>query len=89
MAAEGNKVEPEVCTSVDPQAHRLKIEIVLPGVLKRNIRLKVNTRCLVLSAAAASVNYEKYVLFNEPVVAEKAKAVYEHGLLRIEIPLRA
>lgn len=89
MVAIRQKVEPEVCTYLDSEENILLIEIVLPDVSKENIKLKVNTSSLLLFAIADNVNYAKYLSFRRPVVPERGKAVYEHGLLRIRLPLRA
>jgi HSP20 family molecular chaperone IbpA len=83
------KIEPEVCESLDPEDNILTIEIVLPGVAKENIRLKVNTSSLLLFASSDDINYAKYLSFNHPVVPDKGHASFEHDLLRIKIPLRA
>jgi HSP20 family molecular chaperone IbpA len=89
MAKIPKKIEPEVCEFLDPDDNSLMIEIVLPGVAKENIRLKVNTSSLLLFASADEVNYAKYLSFCQPVVPEKGHAFFEHDLLRIKIPLRA
>jgi len=83
------KIEPDVCEYLDPENNCLTIEIVLPGVAKENIRLKVNTSSLLLFATCDDVNYAKYLSFRQPVVPEKGHAFFEHDLLRIKIPLRA
>lgn len=88
MAAMKNKVEPEICTFVDKGANSMTIEVILPGVIKDQIKLKVNSRCLILSAPAEKVEYEKYVHFYEPVKPEETIASCDHELLRIKIPLR-
>ncbi len=89
MIAVRNKVEPDVCTCIDQLENSFTIEVALPGVNKESIKLKVNAKCLILFAAADNIEYEKYISFCYPVVADKAKAVYEHGFLRIKVPLRA
>jgi len=89
MVAIQTKIEPEVCTYVDQEDNLLTIEIVLPDVSKENIKLKVNARSLLLFAAAEKVNYAKYISFYHPVIPDKVRATYEHGLLRITLPLRA
>lgn len=89
MVAFRSKVEPDICTYVDKQENSLTVEIVLPGVLKENITLKVNTSSLLIFAAADDVNYAKYISLCHPVVPDRAKAVYGHGLLRIKLPFRA
>lgn len=89
MVAMRSKVEPDVCTYIDQQDNSLTIEVVLPDVSVDSIKLKVNTRSLLLYAAADEVDYAKYVSFYYPVLPDRVKAVYEHGLLRIKLPLRA
>jgi HSP20 family molecular chaperone IbpA len=89
MARIPKKIEPEVCEYLDTDDNSLTIEIVLPGVAKENIRLKVNASSMLLFAAADEVNYAKYLSFNHPVLPDKGHAYFEHDLLRIKIPLRA
>ena len=83
------KIEPEVCEYFDVDENSLTIEIVLPGVLKENIRLKVNVCSLQLYATSEEANYAKYLFFDHPVEPLRGKAIYEHGILRVKIPLRA
>jgi HSP20 family molecular chaperone IbpA len=89
MATIPKKVEPDVCEYLDPEDNSLTIEIVLPGVAKENIKLKVNAGSLLLFAATNEVNYATYLSFSQPVAPEKGHAVYENDLLRIKIPFRA
>jgi len=89
MAKILEKIEPEMCEYLDPEDNILTIEIVLPGVTKENIKLKVNSSSLLLLATCGNVNYAKYVAFGQPVVPEKGHAYYDHDLLRIKIPIRA
>ena len=83
-----HKIEPDVCTYFDEQMNNLTVEIALPGVSQQNIKLRVNSRCLILFAVAGDVHYAKYLSFHFPVVANQAIAVYGNGLLQIEMPLR-
>ena len=89
MVGVASKVEPEVCTYIDPQENSLTVEVILPGVNRDSIKLRVNARCLIIYAASDTVNYEKYVPFKDPVAAAKARAKYEHDVLRVTVPLRA
>jgi HSP20 family molecular chaperone IbpA len=88
MIAIPNTIEPEICTYIDGQRGCLIIEAALPGARRLDIRVKVNSRCLVLSATTDTFTYEKYLAFFDPVVPEKAHARFDHELLRIMIPLR-
>ena len=89
MVAFRKHLEPDLCTFVDAEQNVLTIEVVLPGVNKETIKLRVNSRCLVISAASDEVDYSKYVPFRSPVIATLARANYEHGLLRVIVPIRA
>ncbi|HEX7320438.1 MAG TPA: Hsp20/alpha crystallin family protein [bacterium] len=83
------KQEPEVCEYIDHDENIITIEIVLPGVRRENITLKVTMSSLVVSASSSTIKYAKYLFFKHPVVPERGRAFYEHGLLRVKIPLRA
>lgn len=84
-----HKLEPEVCTFLDDQMNYMTIEIVLPNVTHENIKLRVNSRCLILFAVSGDIHYAKYMSFQLPVIAHKAIAAFGNGLLRIEMPLRS
>jgi HSP20 family molecular chaperone IbpA len=83
------KLEPEVCTYLDDQMDHMTVEIVLPNVSQNNIKLRVNSRCLILFAVSGDIHYAKYMCFRFPVIAKKAIAAFGNGLLRIEMPLRS
>jgi len=89
MVAFRKHLEPELCTFVDAQQNIITVEVVLPGVDEKTIKLRVNSRCLLLYAASDEVDYSKYVPFISPVVATRARAKFEHGLLRVTVPIRA
>lgn len=83
------KLEPEVYTFLDKQMNHMTVEIVLPNVSQDNIKLRVNSRCLILFAVSGDIHYAKYMSFCFPVIANKAIAVFGNNLLRIEMPLRS
>jgi HSP20 family molecular chaperone IbpA len=89
MVTSIEKQEPEVCEYIDPDENVITIEIVLPGVSMESITLKVTMSSLQVSASSGTIKYAKYLFFKHPVVPERGKAFYEHGLLRVKIPLRA
>ncbi|MBN2620249.1 Hsp20/alpha crystallin family protein [candidate division WOR-3 bacterium] len=89
MVALKKKIEPELCTYLDDSHTTITIEIVLPGVPRDNIKLRVNSRCLLLVAISDDADYTTYVPFIYPVRANRAQANFEHGLLRVHVPLRA
>lgn len=87
MAIIKREIEPDVCTYLDPDSNILTIEIVLPGVSKENIRVKVKRDAVLVAATTDNENYAKYIHFSWPLEREMGKAVYEHEILRIMIPI--
>ena len=88
MIAIPRTIEPEVCTYLDDQRSCLIIETVLPGVRRLDILLKVNSRCMIISAVTGTITYQKYLAFIQPVIPDQTNARFEHELLRVVIPLR-
>lgn len=87
MVGSQNRIDPDVCMYIDEQLNNVNIEIVLPNVEKENIKLKINTHRLNVHATSNERIYLKYMAFCRPVIAEKAKVVYDGKLLKIVIPL--
>ncbi len=81
--------EPDVLTYVDENENIFMVEVALPGISKDDIKLKVSDHCLLVLADGIDVVYSKYIPFIYPVNPTKARASYEHGMLRIRVPLRA
>jgi len=62
------------------------MEIILPGVEKDSIKLKMNNDNLVVFGESDSINYGAIFQLCCPVDPEKAKTIYKNGLLKIEVP---
>ena len=80
----------EVCSYVDEEHARLNLEVSLPGVKREDISLRMHDDSFNLSATRKDDNIE-YVTtgaFCCPVSSKQAKAHYENGLLKIEIPFK-
>ncbi|NIS61432.1 MAG: Hsp20/alpha crystallin family protein [Proteobacteria bacterium] len=88
MAEERLKVSPDVCAYVDDGHTKLNLEISIPGVKKKDINLKMHEDSFNLTAPRENIEYVTALSFCCPVVPEKAKAKYEAGLLKIEIPFK-
>jgi HSP20 family molecular chaperone IbpA len=88
MAQERVKVAPEVCTYTDDDHNTLTIEITIPGVSKEDINLKMHADSFNLSAPRKDIEYATTLSFCCPVVPEEAKAKYDNGLLKIEVPFK-
>jgi HSP20 family protein len=80
-------VTPEVNIDHDDAAYYIDVE--LPGVAKEHVDLSVGTQSLCVEAARNDVVYLGCFSLAHPVDETKAKAKFENGLLKIEVPLKA
>jgi len=82
------RVAPEVCSYVDDEHKSLSVEIVLAGVKKEAIQIKILDKSMTLEAPRGEIVYATTLSFCCPVRAEDAVANYEDGLLKIEAPFK-
>lgn len=82
------KVAPETVAYTDETTHRLVVEFAIPGAPEGTIDVKILQYSVHLIAPARDVEYVAALALGWPVKPDKAEAVYEHGLLRIEVPLK-
>ena len=83
------KITPDVFFAHDDQMNRLKIEVELPGVAKKDIALDLRRDSFCVSAPRGedTVYAGCYILAHQ-VMPEKAEAKYDSGLLRIYAPVK-
>ncbi len=83
------KVTPCACFSHDDRDGRFKIELELPGVDKKDIKLDMRKDSFCVSAPRGEdTEYSGCFMLAHEVVPEKTEARYESGLLRIFTPIR-
>jgi HSP20 family molecular chaperone IbpA len=83
------KVMPCVCFSHDEDGGRLRIDMEMPGVDKKDIALEMRKGSFCVSAPRGQdTEYSGCFTLSHEVLPEKAEAKYENGLLRIFAPIR-
>ncbi|MGA2116570.1 MAG: hypothetical protein ABSH56_17665 [Bryobacteraceae bacterium] len=68
--------------------HKLVVEFAIPGAPTETIDVKMLEDSVYLTAPAREIEYAAALALGWPVKPGKAGATYEHGLLRIEVPLK-
>lgn len=82
------RVTPNLCAHVDDRHTKLTLEISLPGVQKENISLTMHEDSFALTASREDIEYVTVSSLCCPVKPHEAKAKYEDGLLKVEVPFR-
>lgn len=88
MAGNPIKIAPNTVAYADEEKHRLIVEFAIPGAPTDTIDLKLLPDSVHLTAPAKDIVYVSAMALAWPVKPEKAKAIYEHGLLRIDVPFK-
>lgn len=70
------------------EKHNLVLEFAIPGAPTETIDVKMLEDGVYLTAPARDIEYAAALPFGWPVKPGKAEARYEHGLLRISVPLK-
>lgn len=83
------KVTPCTCISHDMDQGHLKVELEMPGVDKKDIKLDMRKDSFCVSAPRGEdTEYSGCFMLAHEVLADRAEARYENGLLRINAPIR-
>ena len=88
MAEYRMKVAPDTVAYADVKTHKLIVEFAIPGAPADTIDVKFLEYSVHLTAPARDIEYVAALALGWPVKPDKAEATYEHGLLRIEVPLK-
>ena len=83
------KSTPCACFSHDDKNGRFKIDLELPGVDKKDIRLDMRSESFCVSAPRGEeTEYSGCYMLAHEVIPEKTEAKFESGLLRISAPIK-
>ena len=82
------RVSPNTVAYADAENRKLVLEFAIPGAPTDTIDVKILEDSIHLIAPARDVEYVSALALGWPVKPDKAEATYEHGLLRIEVPLK-
>jgi len=89
MMEKKQKVTPCTCFSHDEDFGRLKVELEIPGVDKKDIKLDMRSNSFCVSAPRGEdTEYSGCFMLAHEVIPEKTEAKYENGLLRIFSPIK-
>src|SRR5881628_3317927 len=82
------RVAPNTVAYADEEDHKLVVEFAIPGAPTETIDVKLLPDSVHLTAPAKDIEYVAALALARPVKPDKAEAVYENGLLRIEVPFK-
>jgi HSP20 family molecular chaperone IbpA len=82
------KIAPNTVAYADAENRKLVVEFAIPGAPTDTIDVKVLEDSIHLTAPARDLEYVSALALSWPVKPDKAEAVYEHGLLRVEVPFK-
>jgi HSP20 family protein len=82
------KVATDTVAYADAENRKLVVEFAIPGAPAETVDVKILEDSVHLSAPARDIEYVASLALGWPVKPDKAEAIYEHGLLRIEVPFK-
>jgi len=82
------RIAPNTVAYADEENLKLVVEFSIPGAPTDTIDLKVLLASVHLTAPARDIEYVAALALAWPVKPDKAEAIYENGLLRIEVPFK-
>jgi len=87
MSRKKNKIvlSPDVCFDHDLENYYIQVE--LPGVERKDVELSVSEQSFCVRASREDIDLMACYYLAHPVNADKAKAKYNNGMLRVTIPL--
>lgn len=88
MTKDRMKVAPDSVVYADEENLKLVVEFAIPGAPADTVDVKILEDSIHLDAPARDIEYVSSLALGWPVKPDKAEAVYELGLLRIEVPFK-
>lgn len=82
------RVAPATVAYPDEENDKLVVEFSIPGAPTDTIDLKLLPNSIHMTAPARDIEYVSALALPWPVKPDKAEAIYENGLLRIEVPFK-
>ena len=80
------RLSPVISVYPDDKCENLEIEVVLPGVEKKDISFKITEDGFYVKATKEGVEYADSYAVCCPVSPEKAVANYSNGVLKVTVP---
>ena len=84
--AEALRLSPVISTYPDDNYENLQIEVILPGVEKKDISFKIEENSFYVAASKEGVTYLDSYSIACPVEPKKAAAKYSNGVLKVTVP---
>ena len=82
------RVAPSTVAYADVEKDQLVVEFAIPGAPTDTIYMKLLPDSIHLIAPARDIEYVSALALAWPVKPDKAEAIYENGLLRIQVPFK-
>lgn len=77
---------PEICTYNNEDNTGYTIEVILPGVEKETVKLKMSNDYFFVHGETDTIEYSGIYQLCCSIDPKKAKSTYKNGLLKIEVP---
>ena len=84
--ADALSILPSICAYPDDKGENLQIEVVLPGVEKKDISFKISESGFYVKASKEGVKYAGSYSIDCSVIPEKTVAKYSNGILKVTVP---
>ena len=84
--AEALRLSPVISVYPDDKYENLQIEVILPGIEKKDISFKIDENSFYVKASKEGVTYLDSYSIACPVDPGKAVAKYLNGVLKVTVP---